>query len=752
MPRFIVTNGSYFEPLSYEELVKPVAVAQEAQNNAEEAYATLGMEASALGQYISDNPGDVKAKALYDSYITKLNTLQDNLWKNGYNAQTRQDLASARAGYAKDITRLMSAVKSRQERSKEYWDMRHKYPDLIVGADPASSGLDEYLDNDTYGSDWFSYSGSQFVKEVGADAQARAQEYRRNKEFDKSVPGYITRVAEQGFTNEEVDAAIAAVRDGSYVNLKDGPVKILADTLAGHIAATGAVRGVNISPEQYDRFFDYGREGLAAGIFKPDVKDFEDKVWENNQRWNIWKQQHDYTATPPSDEEETQAYGVPSFAQQLRRNKYDDVQSTVGGGKIAQPFESRIIDTPEGKITVNTEREASKTIYGGEYRDSVLKSYGIDIAHQANDFLRTTDGYQYGKAHTQAGDVDTRSTNLSRSKKKELGLDANKPAIGIEVYHNGEWQLHTGWTKDATDKLNKYNERMKYIAEKNPDLSIAGSGASKWWDKKVKHKVDIAVDPKEANQIRKKSPELAGIPDDIILDIFEMQGRLSDDTPAILMNESIPQALRDQYGRSLYNGWNRNLSQLKNNEGKHSKYAYYKVNPDNTTYSETGTTDITDILGNSTNGYNAGDLSEIYAYPTDIMQGMVRFTGTKGGAYATSPESFGGILPEAVEALRPIVDNLMKPILHPEEVAKMSYREQEEWTRMYYALFDQSYNRNDVVIPVVQDILWSPYYKDGLYGDIVTLINQVISGDRDFRGLFHMKMQGATSNNAEPLM
>ena len=74
MPRYLVTSGSHFTPFSYDELAKPIMQVQEAHNAAQDAYDTLSLETNALGRYISDNPGDSKAKALYDNYINKLTT------------------------------------------------------------------------------------------------------------------------------------------------------------------------------------------------------------------------------------------------------------------------------------------------------------------------------------------------------------------------------------------------------------------------------------------------------------------------------------------------------------------------------------------------------------------------------------------------------------------------------------------------------------------------------------------------------
>ena len=180
MAKYLVTSGSYYDPFTYDELAKPIAQTVEAHNAAQDVYDQLGMETSALERYITDNPGDQEAKRMYDSYMSRLSSLQDNLWRNGYNASTRRDLSAARTGYASNITRLQSAIQARQDRSKEYWDAKHKNPNLVTSGDPGLYGLDDYLHNENQGMDWFSYDSAQFEKEVYEEINARAKTMLRD--------------------------------------------------------------------------------------------------------------------------------------------------------------------------------------------------------------------------------------------------------------------------------------------------------------------------------------------------------------------------------------------------------------------------------------------------------------------------------------------------------------------------------------------------------------------------------------------
>lgn len=289
MAKFLVTSGSYFQPFTYDELAKPIMQTVEAHNAAQDAYDTLATETAALRNYISENPDDANARMMYNNYITKLESLQNNLWNNGYNASTRRDLAAARAGYASDITRIATAVKNRQERSQEYWKIRHEHPDMIMGNDPGESGLDNYLSNDLYGRDYYSYSGNDFAKMVGAEASARASEMLNDPDIkkDSRLVGYLQMIERDGFTNRQVDDAYAAVRkaisgDASGLAKLDFGAGILANVLMTNLESSGA-RG-NVSASEFNRLLDYGKVGLAQAVGKSKVSTLADLQWAEQQK------------------------------------------------------------------------------------------------------------------------------------------------------------------------------------------------------------------------------------------------------------------------------------------------------------------------------------------------------------------------------------------------------------------------------------------------------------------------------------
>lgn len=386
MAKFIATSGSYFTPFTYDELAKPIMQMQEAHNAAQDAYDKLNLETNALGRYITDNPDDQQAKQLYDSYLTKLNTLQENLWNSGYNAQTRRDLSAATAGYAKDIGRLTKAIQTRQERSKEFWEAKHKNPDLITGADPGASGLDNYLNSDTYGQDYYTYSGNDFMKEVAADANARASEMLKDPRIEKDprLKGYLLRIEQEGFTSAEVGAAANAVKayvagDQTALSSLDDASGILANVLLNHLNSTGA-KG-RVSDDEYNRLVDYGVFGLSHAIGKKKVDTVKDLEWaEAMDRANYaWKTQY-------------KAKADAAAASSAHIGKIEDRYTRTVTGPHANRAEKRTAEYSTDKQTlliapngreVHNNVEASSLVYGEDIRRAAYEKLGFDIGRKA---------------------------------------------------------------------------------------------------------------------------------------------------------------------------------------------------------------------------------------------------------------------------------------------------------------------------------------------------------------------------------
>lgn len=454
MPKFIVTRDSYFRPLDYAELVRPVAHMQEAHNAAQEAYDKLSMETSALDRYISteEGSGDEEARRLYDSYREKLSTLQDNLWKHGINAGVKRDLSIARNGYMQDVARIGKAIEARQERSKEYWDAYHKNPDLVLGKDPMGYGLDSYMRDDNFGRDWFSVDSAQFEKDVASDVKSRAQSMIRDLDDPNNVhknprlKAILTRIVGHGVTNDEISEADRVFDDvldmtdadrAAYYGSRgvSDAAQILVETLINRYDSTGIRTAEGVSDEGKQKLIGRGKAGWNAGVMAPDIKDFNDTDYEMQQKMRLARYQAALANPIPTDR--PRPARASRFSYETPGDDYQKAAKTYGkefGEEDGKQI--RVLDASTGERV--SRAQAAERYYAGEARRTAAAIIGFDPG--------VKDRYKTGEITAKDGTVwETKydpSIDAIRVRKKgdktnwnycgvsERGTEAYKEAIG----------------------------------------------------------------------------------------------------------------------------------------------------------------------------------------------------------------------------------------------------------------------------------------------------------------------------------
>lgn len=778
MPKFIVTRDSYFRPLDYAELVRPVAHMQEVHNATQDAYDKLNLESSALRQYISDNPEDSDARALYDSYMTNLDRLQENLWKHGVSAQTRRDLSAARAGYASDITRLAAAIQSRQERSKAYWDMKHAHPDMVMGADPGLSGLNEYLKDANYGQNYYTYSGEAFMNEVAADAKARASEMLRMPQYanNPQAAGYLMRISQEGYTSKEVQDASNAVRKAiadnnpDLINNLDGGAGILANVLMSHLNSTGA-KG-QVTPEEFNRLVDYGSFGLSQAIGRSSVTDLNDKAWDYRRQVALASMRGGGSGSGAGQQTSQigRGYTINSLVEQLTSPTFDKTSKRLRGKY--KKFENGpiMVATPEGTSeTIESPFEMARLIYNPDSRKRARQVFnGLDIANLKSGQTVSIEGAD-GEMHT---------LTVKKQKDGTYGLVQDDGVLNTE----------------ASDRLNiyvtDYNDHINKYKQANPGLNID----------------DYAVPPEEEFKDREERGWSGNIDSDdyeSLLMTTEVQG---DYTPATLLStEKAQDDLRANIGRAMVQTYKRAASNSGGKLGKGDRFAFYEVGEGGMRKSQKGETDIAKVFGSKKDGTISPDnaIAEVTLRPESVAAGVgtgrptVQFTTSASGkVWETDAAALGSAFYKALkEESFPAQYNwspqmqkilgvkcpsgahgvwsnsdavyyMMEPIMNPAEALSMTPEQQRLWTQIVYTILngDGEINPYDLRGPVINypdgnfrlatpdDIVRSPELQSALRGDVTQFINDVMSIPRDAMMQQHMQSTSNTSTKAEPYL
>lgn len=778
MAKFIVTNDSYFQPFTYDDLVKPLQQMTEAHNTAADAYDQLSLETEALNRYISNNPDDQQARVLYDNYINKLNTLKDNLWNRGYNMGTRRDLSSARASYASDILRLQAAVRARQERSKEYWDARHKNPELVAGFDPGISGLDNYLNDDRYGQDWYSYNGTQFINEVATEAKARAAELLNQYIGKADAPGYLTYIQKQGFSNADVNKAGSIAREvlAGRMNLNDvddSAAKLLAGVLVSRMNSTGAVSGKNLSTGEYDRLLNYGISGLAQGVGEMNAKLIDDKVWEQQQKYALEAYKHSLTAPPPTN---PTGYNIDHVSTYVENPDFAS-QNQLYRRYVHNYNDSPITFIKNGKLDVLTNESDAMGLLDGMGYSSIQDDFNIDPELLVTENGRGSDEVRTEFVMPDGKHVEVRYVKMSQKQKKSLGgkpYIANTDGfdydpIAVEQHINGKWVLDQNTTDEFNRRYRQYRIQRQQLIDENKDNK----------DFNIK---TLALTGKNKSKFYKNAGIPSYVPEWAAQRVQITKNRQGVESNAVVASHTMKDAL-DFYSGNIQTHYANGKSLFGDNGiSKTSDFAFYPVAAGNVGYSNRGESNPAIVFGTSGTGksekVNYG-LKDISVSPEDIYDyNKIKITTLNDKQYGVNPAYLGNSVASLTENLRApiatvwdpdsktfrnvLVDDdkgllhyLMSPISDPVRTSIMSPEEQELWYKIAHEylgedmVFSIPNRQTGETIPIGPiEILMNDNLQDMLRGAVVNMLDKAYSQPRDWAVQHHF--QGISDDSTKP--
>lgn len=755
MSRFIVTGGSNFTPYSYEELIKPVQSSAEAHAAAEDAYGQLSLETEALRQYISDNPEDRRAKQMYDNYLTKLNTFQNNLYNYGFTSGTRRDLTAARNAYSSDIVRLQKAVQDRQARSQEYWDMKHKNPDMIMGTDPGISGLDNYLSDDNYGRNWYQYSGNQFASEVASEAKARA-----NEMIDLAIKknpraaGYLQTIKQEGWTNDQVNRGINLAKEvlsGNRTISESTPMDeaIVASVLLSQLQRSGAAN--NVTPDEFARLFQYGAMGLAKGIGKREVNLIADRSGVNTSGGS---KNPTTTTTVPAGRRQ---YSLNQIQQQISAQNADKFREQA---QKLNPIQEPVVVTVNGNAKTISNSYDAQTLLNSLGREDITNTYGFDP--EAIIPPRVLGPFQKAKpieidAMLDGENKHMRFVQMNNSEKEKYGIDKKQKGVLIQEYRGGKWvPADTELIKNLNSDYGKYNQAKAQLSKDNPNFKL----------------YSVTASPKSVRDAREALDAPSDYPEELLHAALLTKSRQAEVTPATIAGTGED---TKTYRENLANNLKLSGSYTPGKSST-STYNYYPLAPGGLSFAKEGTSDPEKVFGRtgvsdkSEINYN---ISAVQALPEDIYnENKVRVT-TNQGTFGVTPSRLSNDIAAEVDKMRmPMKDPnntdrtidekgyihfLMMPIEDPVGCYYLSPHDEAVWIAAvnhylgdYFAPVwgDGSFIRPmdivaDIDSPVSQDL------QGLLYNAIVNHMDDLFQDPRDYNQLYPQPHASGTVSKKE---
>lgn len=255
MANYNLVIDSTFKPFSYQEMLAPVMMAQQAHQAIEDEYAELSTKAN-IWDEMANEQSDPLAYQMYKKYSNDLSTQADLLASEGLNASSRKAMLDMKKRYSKEITPIEQAYARRKQLADEQRQAIAKDPTLMYQNYASRMSLDDFINNPEadYGA---SYSGKMLTSQVATAASNLAKQMRDNPRKWRSILGdqYYETMMQKGFSSE-------AVRDA--INNKEGASQELRQIVEDAISSSRMREWADEAT--ISRAYDYANQGLWNAV------------------------------------------------------------------------------------------------------------------------------------------------------------------------------------------------------------------------------------------------------------------------------------------------------------------------------------------------------------------------------------------------------------------------------------------------------------------------------------------------------
>lgn len=209
MANFNYTAGVKFQPFSFEEMLRPLAMYTQEYNAIEQAYGDLNTKANEIAALANETDDPITYQR-YKDFENSLRSKADTMAKQGLDTTSRRQLLDMRSRFATDITPIQNAIQRRNMLAEEQRKALLQNPTLMFQRDfntrNYDTSLDRFLENANY--DYGAqYSGALLTQEVSKMASNLARELR-NISTGKLDEYTNTFLKKYGLSTSEVMRAI----------------------------------------------------------------------------------------------------------------------------------------------------------------------------------------------------------------------------------------------------------------------------------------------------------------------------------------------------------------------------------------------------------------------------------------------------------------------------------------------------------------------------------------------------------------
>ena len=197
----VLTIGSKFNPLSFDEMAKPLIMYKQEADKLEEEMNKYEEQGDVIGSLINPT-SDIEANKLYTTFKNNAISATNDFYNNGLNSNTRKNLLNLKRNYAENMTKIQAAYAAREAERKLQTEMRAKDPTMMFSRNANYESLDSYLTGKQPTS--IPVSGDYLYQQglrAGASASSRQDiSVEAKKELGNT---YWRLKTEEGFTDTE---------------------------------------------------------------------------------------------------------------------------------------------------------------------------------------------------------------------------------------------------------------------------------------------------------------------------------------------------------------------------------------------------------------------------------------------------------------------------------------------------------------------------------------------------------------------
>ena len=460
MAATILTVGSKFNPLSFDEMAKPLMMYKQEADKIETAINDYTEKGDVIGSLINPQQ-DVQSANIYNKFRNEAQLATDNFYNNGLNPDIRKQLLNLKRSYADNMTKIQAAYTAREKERAMQNELKAKDPTMMFSRDANYESLDSYLmgEQPTYKSvsgDYLYKLGLQAGKSASTrqDLTVEARKALENTYWElKQNQGFTDSQALEYMknTNPMFNSIVSNIRNGSNID--------------------------SLNPNDQERANSAILNGILSGLVGEQKVDYKPVI-----NVNVNTGGNGGPEDPLIDYSKFNRVDVGSIVSEdsrvkLKEKEFSDTLTSTPNGRIS----NSTIETQEARFQGDLERmkEIEEILGGTPYMkvtDSgsndgrVIKDYYIGDKKTINN-KEISLIKEYSKLQDKTLDLRREIGQIKNLKDKYSGLSSNGDLESIQIGSNIAYNqsitdnsiigFDTATEAERNNILSNINDRLK---------------------------------------------------------------------------------------------------------------------------------------------------------------------------------------------------------------------------------------------------------------------------------------------------